>query len=595
MKKYIKNKAGMTLIEVLLAVVILVLMIWTFAPFVASTFKQIAQAGHLHIELSTDVSTIDNQLADEYFGAPVIFPVSINGDASVNVDGFLLTSGKLNTFYSEVSSYISTDDILYEGYGSDGFYNNFYSIGFLPDITDKKFFKNDHTYVVTLTGADGFLYLVDEEFTVLTGDPKFDIDPASVIDGASVFICASQFPDNVGGNPDKIGYILILPDTLGLDNSNSPYELMIMTKDTGQHFVEEPIVIHVMLPLYQAVGNDGFERIASELNYWVDKYSQTVSTYGNGAPSEPDFDTPLIINRLPDSVRDNGDVTFYDVLWHDADYDTTLKTAPRYYTVGENANLYYRQDQVPWIPIDVSAYTTDDLNRIKYIGNKFVIVGDGGTVLISDNGIEWEDKSISVPDNITGLAYGDNKYIAVGETGTIYYTIDGFSNWETYGISQAWPDEESILNINDVVWCGTGFIAVGDDSLIAFSVDGLNWQILDSTVKVPNAFGNLYSVLVNRGLGIIVGENGQIHRFSMDVSGIEGWTWTTVRSPNSSQEDLYDVTYSRRAFVTVGEDGKVMNSLNGATWTDCGTMEGFDNFEKSGTDAHEIYAVAGRE
>ena len=36
------------------------------------------------------------------------------------------------------------------------------------------------------------------------------------------------------------------------------------------------------------------------------------------------------------------------------------------------------------------------------------------------------------------------------------------------------------------------------------------------------------------------------------------------------------MSYSRRAYVVVGEDGKVMYSLNGTTWTDTNKMDGFD-------------------
>ncbi|MBN2558746.1 MAG: type II secretion system protein [Clostridia bacterium] len=560
MKKILKNKTGMTLVEVLVAVMILVIMIWTFAPFIASTFKQIAQAGRLHVELSSDVSTIDSQLADEYYGIPRTFPVKIGGDDSIDVPGFLLTSGSLNTFFSEVSSYISTDDILYEGYGSDGFYDNFYSIGFLPEITDKKFFKNDHTYVVTLTGADGFEYLVDEEFDVLSNDPKFDIDMDTVEDGASVFIVASQFPDGMGGNPDKIGYILIVPDTLGLDNSNSPYELTIMTKDTGQYFVEEPIVIEIMLPLYQAVGNEGFERIASDLNYWVDKYSFTDSSYG---------DTGITITRLP------SDVTFNDMIWYEDE------TMAKYFTVGNNGNLWWRENQVPWTQTALGG-TTNDLRRIKHLNGTFITAGENGAIYTSSNGEDWNNKSVLTTETIEGLSYGAGRYIAITGAGSVYHSMD-LTAW-TY-IS---APESGLEGINDVVWTGAGFLAVGDSSFIAFSPDGLIWSQIDSDLKIPAAQGNLNALIVYRSMGIIVGDNGQIHRFGIDAADAASWTWATVRSPNESQKDFYDITYSRGAFVAVGEDGELKYSLNGSVWTDCITMEGFDR-------EHEIYGVAGRE
>lgn len=585
MKNNFKNKLGMTLIEVLLAVTIFVLMIWVFAPFVASTFKQIAQAGNLHVELSEDVSAIDGWIADEFFGSPATFPVKVGTDSNIDVSGIYLSSGQLHTFFSNVTSYISTDDILYEGYGSDGFYDAYYSIGFLPEITDKKFFKNDHTYVVTLTGKDGFEYLVDEEFDVLHSDPKNDIDPDSIEDGASVFIVASQFPDGVGGNPDKIGYILIIPDTLGLDNSNSPYELMIKTKDTGQNFIEEPVLIDVMLPLYQAVGEDGFERIASFIDYWVDKFNYSNPNYG---------DDGITVIRLP------SDVDFNDVIWYEDD------TIGMYITVGNNGNLWYRAHEFDWIEVTLNIGSSD-LNRIKRLGNMFVAIGSGGAVITSNDltisadpppqaenptdSMSWGNNFITNEGadekDLTAFSYNSaSGYVIAASDGTIYTSTNLVTYQSNDTLSALLTENQTI---NDMEWTGNYFLAVGNDNLIAVSTTGNGWTILDpaATINSPDAFDNFNCVFIYKSIGFILGQTGQIHTFSM-TPDVSGWTWTTVRSHNVDSEDLYDMTYSRRAFVVVGEDGVVMYSLNGSTWTDCTKMAGF-NLEK------DIYAVAGRE
>ena len=96
-------------------------------------------------------------------------------------------------------------------------------------------------------------------------------------------------------------------------------------------------------------------------------------------------------------------------------------------------------------------------------------------------------------------------------------------------------------------------------------------------------------VFVHLSTGYILGDNGQIYAFGITAS-VDSWDWTTVRAFNDgdNKSDLYDMTFSRRALVVVGEAGTVMKTLNGVTWVDCVTMEGFD-------DTTIIYAVAGRE
>lgn len=595
MKRILKNNLGMTLVEVLLAILIFVLMIWTFAPFVAATFKQIAQAGTLHVELSEDVSNIDGQLADEFFGAPSTFPVKVGGDDNIDVNGVHLTSGQLHTFYSGITSYITTDDILYEGYGSDDFYTGFYSIGFLPEVSNKKFFKNQHTWVVELVGKDGFIYMVDEEIDVVQqdGNPpgfdKNDIDPDTVDDLSGVFIVASQFPDGAGGNPDKIAYICIVPDKYGLDNTNSPYGLVIKSKDKGQTFVDEQIPINVMLPLYQAVGEDGWERIASHIDYWVDKHEYHDPDYG---------DEGIDVIRLPENVD------FYDVMWYEDD------SIGLYITVGDDGNLWYRYHESDWIEMDL--VVSGDLNRIKRLGGMFVAIGSNGTVITSNDlsistdpadmgtdpsdPMSWGTNMVTISGtpstkDLTAFSYNSSVgYVIMASDGTVYTSSD-LSTYTEHSTAASGITDASVTSviINDMVWMGSHFIAVGDDNYIAVSPDGTNWTILEpsSTIDSPNGFDDFNCVFVNRSQGFILGDSGQIHMIGLG-GDVGSWTWTTVRAHSEGGENLYDMSYSRRAYVVVGEDGKVMYSLNGTTWTDTNKMDGFDT-EK------DIFAVAGRE
>ena len=614
MKKILNNKLGMTLVEVLLAIVIFVLIIWTFAPFIASTFKQIAQAGTMHVELAKDVSTIDGWIADEFYGAPSTFPVKVGTNENIDVNGIHLSSGKLHTFYSNITSYITSDDILYEGYGSDDFYDGYFSIGFLPEVTDKKFFKNLHTYVVELRDSQdilnnndppdntGFIYLVDEDIDVLP--PSMEVDPDSIYEYANLFLVASQFPDGVGGNPDKIAYLLLHPDTWGLDNAHSPYSLNIKTKDTGQTFLPEDIVFSVMLPLYQAVGDDGLERIASFYDYWVDKWTHEEPDYGNADP----LFTPkgISMERLPIGVD------FYDVLWYpiaevvgvDAN-GTNIESEGRYYTVGDGGNLWYRRHQLEWTQLEENA-PNSDLNRIKRINDLFMVIGSDGAIWTSSEGLEsWNNYTVSasgnVTENLTALAYSPtlDLYVVMADNGNVYVSGDFGSSYlqlnsVTAGTSDGGSYEPGEFEITDMVWTGYQFVAVGTNNYIAVSSNGIDWEILDPavTINAPDGLSDFHCVYIYKSMGFILGESGQIFSFSVvdDISELESDGWSTLRnqSQDTTPKDLYDMTYSRKHFIVVGQNGKVMYSRDGRVWTDCTTMEGFNT-------ALNIYAVSGRE
>jgi len=145
-----------------------------------------------------------------------------------------------------------------------------------------------------------------------------------------------------------------------------------------------------------------------------------------------------------------------------------------------------------------------------------------------------------------------------------------------------------------MVWTGYQFVAVGTNNYIAVSSNGIDWEILDPavTINAPDGLSDFHCVYIYKSMGFILGESGQIFSFSVvdDISELESDGWSTLRnqSEDTAPKDLYDMTYSRKLFIVVGQNGKVMHSPDGRVWTDATTMEGFN------VDLN-IYAVAGRE
>ena len=74
------------------------------------------------------------------------------------------------------------------------------------------------------------------------------------------------------------------------------------------------------------------------------------------------------------------------------------------------------------------------LNEMLSIGDKHIIVGDKGTILLSEDNLEWNTIDINFENNINVINWWRNHFVAVGE-GAILTSSDGKA-WEKYVIDK---------------------------------------------------------------------------------------------------------------------------------------------------------------
>ena len=105
------------------------------------------------------------------------------------------------------------------------------------------------------------------------------------------------------------------------------------------------------------------------------------------------------------------------------------------------------------------------LNGIAYGNNKFIAVGQSGTVIISDNGSGWATITSNTSANLNSIAFGNDKFVGVGSNTVIVSTDNGTSFLET--------NTEHYLR--DVTYGNGVFVAVGYNENIYTSTDGDTW------------------------------------------------------------------------------------------------------------------------
>jgi formylglycine-generating enzyme required for sulfatase activity/uncharacterized protein YjdB len=153
-------------------------------------------------------------------------------------------------------------------------------------------------------------------------------------------------------------------------------------------------------------------------------------------------------------------------------------------------------------------------------------------------------------NSLNDVVYNGSIYCAVGANGTILTSSDG-TTW-------AFQTLETSPELKSIAWNGTQFCAVGYSGAIFTSSDGTTWA--SQTSGTSNA---LNDIMWNGTQFCAVGSNGTI------LTSSDGTTWTIQFSGTSSE--LKSVAWSGTKFCVVGFEffiggNKILTSSNGITW-----------------------------
>jgi len=174
----------------------------------------------------------------------------------------------------------------------------------------------------------------------------------------------------------------------------------------------------------------------------------------------------------------------------------------------------------------------------------------------------WLPVNSGTSADLWGICYdGSSRYVAVGTNGTI---ISGGPN---HWIQQPSGTSAWLL----AVTYGTQFVVVGDQGTILTSPDAVHWTSQNSgTTQRLN--GVAYGTIAGAPMYLAVGEAGTVctsrdgvHWTALNA-GITGWlrgvasySWTLVPTPPGS------------GFVTAGQNGVVLETVDGATFSSIST------------------------
>jgi len=268
-------------------------------------------------------------------------------------------------------------------------------------------------------------------------------------------------------------------------------------------------------------------------------------------------------------VNNTPDYDLYDVIWANHQFVAIGWMGDGFST--EFGVIVTSADGFHW----VERHRIDDngVGGVAWDGERFVAAADS-TMLVSSDGDAWVEQAL--PEEITSLwdlVWDGTRFVAVGESSE--ETLSGFISEDALSWQSQPFDCECYQSGIPDIWAGLyceyypATIALGNDRYVAVgggweghatalvSVDGLSWD-----EQTWEGIGRLSDVVFSGDGFLAVGEDGLM------ASSVDGHVWSFQDPPTDF--DVSGVTELDGGFLAVGEDGFMMSSPDGSVWTQLG-------------------------
>ena len=243
---------------------------------------------------------------------------------------------------------------------------------------------------------------------------------------------------------------------------------------------------------------------------------------------------------------------------------------------------------------------------VAYGNGTFVATGNHRTILISKDGTNWLNRSVTVTNTIVGINFTTQNYTVDGDSLTLVIPIDASSKMDVQqsgfrhlafpndgaiadmvqfrsrfaairfgnnmfvilggsGEILISPDGEFWRSVNapisasftGIVWGGDKYVAVGDAGIVLTSTDGVKW-----TSRNSGTDKNLQSVAFGNGVFVAVGGNQDN---SVILTSSDGISWTP--SMGNYGCAIVTILFGKHGFVASGGENQfIMASSDGKAW-----------------------------
>lgn len=211
-------------------------------------------------------------------------------------------------------------------------------------------------------------------------------------------------------------------------------------------------------------------------------------------------------------------------------------------------------DTVLWS--NLTSGTSSAIRAFKFANDKYVAVGAGGLILVSDDRETWTAKTSGTAQDLIGIEYGNGVWVAIAQNGTACVSSDT-ETWSTTSIGGSFAASSIAF--------GNGLFVVGGSisniSAIVNSANGTSW----SANKLAGGAlgGGVWSLCFN-GTMFLGGCQGSGAN-NVAYRSTDGNTWNS--SVTGANVLFRSIATDGTTFVMVGDNGVIISTTNGTAFT----------------------------
>jgi hypothetical protein len=201
--------------------------------------------------------------------------------------------------------------------------------------------------------------------------------------------------------------------------------------------------------------------------------------------------------------------------------------------------------------------TGNRLNAVASGGERYVAVGDLGSIIVSDGAQIWELADSMVLVSLRDVVWGGDVWIAVGDFGTILSSPDGMT-WSLRSTGYYY-------DLLGVTWGNGVFVAVGANSSILTSTDGEQWTLRTTGTHPLQAvaWGDGQFVAVG-GEPPVTSNFGRVGGKPLVLTSNDGSEW--ARQEVTVNGQLTCVAYGGGRFLAGSTSGQAAVSMDAMQW-----------------------------
>jgi hypothetical protein len=228
----------------------------------------------------------------------------------------------------------------------------------------------------------------------------------------------------------------------------------------------------------------------------------------------------------------------------------------KFVAVGEAGFVTVSVDGVTWEA--APRPTTKDLNRVRWLIDRFWLAGNGGLVMTSLDGANWSTINVGTTNDLLDVATDGQEWAVVGRL-ELRTSAPPFALWtQRAGFSPAPPPWTYYC----AVWDGSQFLVGGRSGML---VEGYRPAGEPTTGWYPNsnsARNWIWSLTRVGGMYVACGEKGSV------FTSVDGYRFDLEATPFGTQSEILEgIGGTEDLLVAVGTSGTVLWSPGGYTNT----------------------------